>query len=331
METSTASSFVGGIEAGGTRIVCALGRGPEDVARSGNKVEFPTGTSPGKVMSQVTSWLREKEAESGRKLLGVGIASFGALDLVVNSSTYGRITTTPKAGWSNTDWIGPIRKVFGEIPIGLDTDVNGAALGEAVWGAGFGFTDFVYITLGTGIGGGGMSRGQLLHGLVHPEMGHMRVPRVVGDMFSGVCPFHGDCWEGLCSGTAIRVRTGMAAEQLAANDPVWQLVAQYIAFAIANIICVLSPQRVIVGGGVSLGGALGQNALLRLVRERTKAVLKEYVVSSSLVGTDMSEYIVAPRLGDGAGICGSLALAQRAIAECAPATRPGKRIPQMPS
>jgi fructokinase len=265
-------------------------------------------------MTQVIAWFREQEKQQKEKLKAIGIASFGPIDLVIGSPSYGYITSTPKPGWLNTDLIGPIRQVFDSIPIGFDTDVNGGAFGEFFWGSAVGLSDFVYISMGTGVGAGGMARGQLLHGLVHPEMGHIRLPRVAGDEFPGVCPFHGDCWEGLCSGRAIRMRTGTPAEHLPSDHPVWRLEAQYIAYAIANIVCILSPQRVILGGSVRKAGQLGEDAFFHLIRENVQAVLNEYVVSPSMQGDGIHEYIVPPRLGDNAGICGAIALGQYAIA-----------------
>jgi fructokinase len=196
--------LVGAIEAGGTKFVCAVGAGPHDLVRA----TFPTGNDPEQVLSAVTCWLTDQQRQRGT-LRAIGVASFGPLDLSSDSPTYGHITSTPKPGWRNTDIVGPLRRAFPGIPVGFDTDVNGAALGEYRWGNGVGLTDFVYITIGTGIGAGAMVGGQLLHGLVHPEMGHMLLPRVPEDTFAGVCPYHGACWEGLCSGPALLKRTGM--------------------------------------------------------------------------------------------------------------------------
>jgi fructokinase len=303
---------VGGIEAGGTKFVCAVGRGPDDVRQPGNRQEFATGDDPVRLIARVIEWFREKQKE--QPLSAIGIASFGPVDLVRGSPRYGQITSTPKPGWANTDLVGPIERALGNIPVGFDTDTNGAGLGEHYWGRASGLDDFVYITIGTGIGAGGMAGGRLLHGLVHPETGHLRLPRIDGDTFPGVCKYHGDCWEGLCSGGAIRQRTGIAAELLPPDHPAWVYETHYTGFAIANIVCTLSPRRVIVGGSVSKGGQLGEDAFFRAVRQRVQTVLNGYVVSPELLGAGIDEYIVPPQLGDDAGVCGAIALGQSAIA-----------------
>ncbi len=182
------------------------------------KASFPTGDDPARLLAEVFGWLRAQEERWGA-LQGLGIASFGPVDLDVSSPTYGWITSTPKPGWRNVDIVGKAKEIFPEIPIGFDTDVGGAALGEHAWGRASGLSDFVYITVGTGIGAGAMAGGRLVHGLVHPEMGHMLLPRIPGDSFPGVCPFHGACWEGLCSGPALQARTGMRAEEIPADHP----------------------------------------------------------------------------------------------------------------
>ena len=300
--------FVGGIEAGGTKFVCAVGRAPEDVCRPENRTEFPTGDNPGQLISRVIDWFAEKQ--SREPLSAIGIASFGPVDLEKGSPSYGHITSTPKSGWANTDLVGQIQRGLGNIPVGFDTDVNGAGLAEYFWGNASGLEDFVYITIGTGIGAGGMARGQLLHGLVHPEMGHLRLPRIAGDEFPGVCPYHKDCWEGLCSGPAILKRAGTPAEKIPPDHPAWKYETQYIGYAIANIVCTLSPRRVIIGGSVRKAGQLGEEAFFHAVREHVQTTLNNYVVSPSLLGDGVHRYIVPPLLGDNAGVCGALALGQ---------------------
>lgn len=308
MHKSLKNALVGAIEAGGTKFVCAVGTCPQDLDR----IEFPSGDSPEYVLAQVTDWLGEQQRRRG-KLQAIGIGSFGPIDLHRDSPTYGHITSTPKSGWRNTDILGAVRRVFPDIPLAFDTDVNGAALGEFHWGNGEGLHDFIYITIGTGIGGGVMVGGQLLHGLVHSEMGHLRLPRIPGDAFAGVCPFHGDCWEGLCSGPALLARAKMAAEAIPPEHEAWDRETQYIAYAVANLVCVLSPQRVIIGGSVRKGGQLGQDRFFRMVRARVRTALNDYLVSPPLQ-EDIDRFIVPPFLGDDAGICGAIALAQREIA-----------------
>ena len=297
--------LVGAIEAGGTKFVCAVGTGPHDLTRT----TFATGDRPAQVLSAVTGWLIEQQRQRGT-LQAIGIGSFGPLDLHEGSPTYGYITSTPKPGWRNADIVGAVRRAFPDIPVGFDTDVNAAALGEHRWGNGVGLTDLVYVTIGTGIGAGAMVGGQLVHGLVHPEMGHMMLARVPGDTFPGVCPFHGACWEGLCSGPALLARTGVPAEQLPPEHEAWALETQYIAYALANLVCVLSPQRIILGGSVRKAGQLGAERFFEMIRAKVRAVLSGYIVSPALV-EGIDEYIVPPLLGDNAGICGAIALAQQ--------------------
>lgn len=299
--------LVGAIEGGGTKYVCAVGTGPGDKLLA--RASFPTGSEPAKLLATVVDWLREQEKTHG-KLAAIGFASFGPVDLAPGSPTYGYITSTPKPGWPNTDVVGPFRRAFGSVPVGFDTDTNGAGLGEFFWGSAAGLDDFVYITIGTGIGAGGMARGQLLHGLVHPEVGHIYLPRVPGDEFEGACPYHGRCWEGLCSGPAMMRRAGVPAETLPPDHPVWQYETQYIGYAIANIVFTLSPRRVILGGSVRKAGQLGEDAFFRSVRQHVQTALNGYVVSPSLVGDGIHEYIVPPQLGDDAGVCGAIALGQ---------------------
>lgn len=301
--------LVGAIEAGGTKFVAAVGTGPRDLTRA----SFATGDEPARVLSQVTSWLANQQRARG-PLHAIGIGSFGPVDLHHDSPTYGCITSTPKPGWRDTDIVGPVRRAFPAIPVGFDTDVNAAALGEHRWGNAAGLTDFVYVTIGTGIGGGAMVGGQLLHGLVHSELGHMLLPRVPGDAFPGVCPYHGACWEGLCTGPALLQRTGMPPEQLPADHEAWALETQYIAYGLANLVCVLSPQRIVLGGSVRKAGGLGSARFFAMIRTRVPAALNGYIVSPALA-EDLDRYIVPPLLGDDAGVCGAIALAQQAIGE----------------
>ena len=316
-------AFVGGIEAGGTKFVCAVGSGPEEIRQPGNRISFPTGDDPQALLAKVTAWFQAKETERGKKLAALGVASFGPVDLSLDSPTYGFITSTPKPDWKNTDLLGPLRAAFPGAALGFDTDVNGAALGERVWGGAVGLDDFLYITIGTGIGAGGMARGRLLHGLVHPEIGHLRLPRVPGDTFPGVCPYHGDCWEGLCSGPALLARTGIPAEDLPQGHEAWALVTRSIGDAIANLICTLSPQKILLGGSVRKAGKLGEEAFFRAVRARVRESLNGYVVSPALSAEGIEAYLVPPALGDDAGVCGALALALATLPTSDSSTRPG--------
>ena len=288
----------GGIEAGGTKFVCVIGTGPDDMRA---ETVFPT-TTPEETIEQAVAFFNEY---SGMDVLSaVGIASFGPLNLNPDSSEYGYITQTPKPGWENTDIMGKVKSALG-LPVAIDTDVNGAALAEYLWGAGKGIDNLVYITVGTGIGGGGMVNGGLIHGLVHPEMGHIRVLHDwEKDPFEGCCPYHGDCLEGLASGKAVELRWSKPAEELPEDHPAWELEAHYLALGIGNIICTLSPGRIITGGGL-----VKNSSLLPRVRDKTREYLNGYI-DSPLIIEDMEHYIVTPELGDYSGVLGAIALAR---------------------
>ncbi|WP_084544831.1 MULTISPECIES: ROK family protein [Derxia] len=301
------------LEAGGTKLLCAIGTADDAAApRFLSRASFPTGDSPALALGAVADWFRAQQAAFG-PIAALGIASFGPVDLDPASPGWGRITATPKPGWRDADVAGVLRAALPGIPLGFDTDVNGAALGEQRWGAARGLAEFVYITMGTGIGAGGMAGGRLLHGLVHPEMGHMRLPRLAGDGFAGVCSFHGDCWEGLCSGPAIAARTGRPADELPADHPVWALLADTTALAIGNLVCVLSPRRVILGGSVRKAGGLGEAAFFARVRATLRERLAGYIAHPALAD-GIGEYMVPPLLGDDAGLAGTLVLAEQALA-----------------
>ncbi len=288
----------GGIEAGGTKWVCAVGRGPDDLR---DTTRFPT-TTPAETLARAIGFFQNYQR--GGPLAAIGVGSFGPIDLDRRSPTYGFITSTPKPGWSNTDVVGALRQILG-VPIGFDTDVNAAVLGEHRWGAARDCATAIYLTIGTGIGGGALAGGQLLHGLVHPEMGHMRLPHdQQRDPFPGACPFHGDCFEGLASGPALAARWGRPAETLPPEHPAWPLQAHYLALALVNLICTFSPQRIVLGGGV-----MEQPALFPLVRAEVQALLNGYVRAPAILDT-IDSYIVPPGLGGRAGILGALALAQ---------------------
>ncbi|HLU75574.1 MAG TPA: ROK family protein, partial [Nonomuraea sp.] len=236
-------------------------------------------------------------------LRAVGVGSFGPVDLRPDSPAYGHILATPKPGWSYTDVVSPLRMALG-VPVGLDTDVNAAALGEWRRGAGRGRETVAYLTVGTGIGLGAVVNGRLLRGLLHPEFGHIRVPRDrARDAFAGSCPFHGDCLEGLASGEAMRQRWGRRAEDL--DDPaVWELEAGYLAHAVVNLTYVLSPERIVIGGGVAK-----RPGLLSRVRARAFDLAAGYPAAPALTGrAAMDEYVVGPELGDHSGITGAIEL-----------------------
>lgn len=290
----------GGIEGGGTKFVCAVGTGPDDIRA---ETRFPT-TSPEETMARAVEFFQQQEKEVG-PISALGFACFGPLDPHPASPTYGHILPTPKPGWTNADVVGPLRAAF-DLPISFDTDVNGAALSEARWGAAQGCNPVLYMTIGTGIGGGVLVNGKLLHGLLHPEMGHISLPHdTVKDPFPGTCPFHGDCFEGLACGLALEKRWGARAETFTPEHPAWELEAHYIALALASYICTLSPQRIVLGGGVPQ-----QPHLMPLIRQKVQAALNGYVQSPQvLIGID--GYIVPPGLGGRAGVLGAIALAEQ--------------------
>ncbi|MCI0397095.1 MAG: ROK family protein [Chloroflexi bacterium] len=300
--------WYGGIEVGGTKVVCAVGRGPAEVR---DEVRFPT-TTPEETIGRAIAFFQVQQA-AGVALAAVGIGSFGPVDLDSGSPTWGTITATPKPQWSNADLAGRIGRALG-VPAGFDTDVNAAALGEWRWGAAQGLDNFIYLTIGTGIGGGGMASGRLVHGLVHPEMGHIRLPHDhAADPYPGRCPFHGDCLEGLASGPAMEARWGQPAETLPADHPAWELEAHYLALALVNFICILSPQQIILGGGV-----MNQPQLFPLVRHKVLALLNNYIQAPAIL-EEIDRYVVPPGLGNRAGVLGAIALAQ----DIAPDKPPG--------
>jgi fructokinase len=222
------------------------------------------------------------------------------------SNTFGYLTTTPKPGWAHTNLINPFKMEF-NLPIGFDTDVNAAALGERLWGAGSQLSDFIYMTVGTGIGGAAVANHELIHGMIHPEMGHMLIPHDwERDPFPGVCPYHGDCLEGLATGPAIQARWKQPAEDLPPEHPAWQLEAHYLGLGISNLITALSPQRVILGGGV-----MDQSQLFPMIRNEVRELLGDYISTSEIMEPN-EEYIVPPVLGPQAGVLGAVALAQQA-------------------
>jgi len=285
----------GGIEGGGTKFVCALGTGPEDL----EEVRFET-TTPEETLRRCATFF----AARGSPVRAIGIGSFGPVDLDERSRAYGFITSTPKPGWANTDFAGRLGRDL-RCPIGFETDVNTAALGEFHWGAARGLANFVYLTIGTGIGGGGMMNGRLMHGLVHPEMGHIFLPRHPRDNYAGGCVYHGGaCFEGLASGPAIAERWGKPGAELGADHEAWEMEAHYIALALVSIICTLSPERIILGGGV-----MEQQPLLGMVQRKTAELLNGYVRAPAL-NEGLKEYIVTPALGNRSGVLGAIALAR---------------------
>ncbi len=296
------NAFVGGIEAGGTKFVCALGSGPDDI-RAELRIQT---TTPSETIGRSIEFFAAQREKFG-PISAVGIASFGPIDPEPGSPTFGYITSTPKPGWGNTNFAGPVERALG-VRVAFDTDVNVAALGYWRWGAGRGADGLIYLTIGTGIGGGGLLNGRLMHGLIHPEMGHIRIPHdLQADPYPGHCPYHGDCLEGLASGPAISERWKRTSETLPEGHPAWVLEANYLALALVNLICTVSPQRIILGGGVMAHGAL-----FPLVRDKVQQLLHGYVQSPAVLDR-IDRYIVPPGLGDRSGVLGAFALAQQRL------------------
>lgn len=294
------NNIYGSIEGGGTKFVCAIG----DSNNIRAETRIPT-TTPEETMSQVIAFFKEQEKNVG-KLSAIGFACFGPLDPNPESKNYGYILPTPKPNWSNANVVGRLKNEF-NIPIGFDTDVNGAALGEWRWGNAQGLHTFIYLTIGTGIGGGAYTQGKILHGLLHPEMGHIPVQHnLEKDSFAGVCPFHGDCFEGLACGVAVEKRWGARGGTLSDNHPAWDLEADYIAQALASYSYVISPQRIILGGGI---GSL--HHLLPIIQAKTKDYINGYI-QSAVILENIESYIMHPGLGNRSGILGGMALAEMA-------------------
>lgn len=284
----------GAIEAGGTKFVCAVGTGPEDLKT------FTTPTStPAQTLAPLLKFFDE---QGGNRIEAIGIGSFGPVDLHANSPLYGHVTSTPKPGWQNFDLLGAVAE-HTKARVAFDTDVNVAAVGEARWGAGRGFSNLVYMTVGTGIGGGAIVNGRLVHGLVHPEMGHLRIPHdLQRDPFPGACPFHGDCLEGLAAGPALQARWKAPGATLPEDHAAWALEAHYLALALVNIAVTLSPERILLGGGV-----MQSHFLFPLIRREFAQLLNGYVQNESIT-EGIDHYILPPQLGSQAGVLGALAL-----------------------
>ncbi len=291
-------AIYGGIEAGGTKFICAVGSNPADL----HAIERIPTTTPAETIARTIAYFRRVSATE--PLAAIGIASFGPVDPDPASPTFGYITSTPKPGWANVNLAGEISAGL-KLPVAFDTDVNGAALAECRWGAAQGLDTFIYLTIGTGFGGGGLANGTPMHGLLHPEMGHIRIPHNwEEDPFPGTCPFHGDCLEGLAAGPAIEQRWGQRGETLPADHPAWDLEAHYLSLGLMNHILMLSPQRIILGGGV-----MAQSQLFPAVRQKVVEQLNGYISVPEIL-TDIDHYIVPPALGNRAGVLGAIALAQ---------------------
>ncbi len=282
----------GALEAGGTKMVCATGLADGKIL---DQVSIPT-TTPEETVDKIADYFKDKS------IVALGVATFGPVDVKKNSPTYGMILNTPKIAWQNYDLLAALKKKI-PVPMEMDTDVNGSCLGELTFGCAKGLDSVIYITIGTGVGVGIAINGQLLHGMLHPEAGHILLNKHPDDHYAGKCPFHPNCMEGLCSGPAIEERFGDKAFNLSERQDVWELEAYYIAQALVNFICTLSPRKIILGGGV-----MHQEQLFPLIRKKTKEMLNGYIETAEL--DDIDHYIVPASLHDDQGIMGALQLAK---------------------
>ena len=292
------TKLFGGMEGGGTKFVCTVGSGPDKIVE---EVRFPT-TTPGETLGKAIAFFQKYN------LSAIGLALFGPLDMNLASPTYGSITTTPKPGWAETNVVAAFQSEF-YVPLAFELDVNAAAFGEySIIPENRRLESLVYFTIGTGIGAGGIINGKVTHGLTHPEAGHMRLPHDrKKDPFPGTCPFHGDCFEGMASGPALARRWRKPAETLPDNHPAWEQEALYIAYALVNVILTLSPQRIVLGGGV-----MEHQPLFPSIRGKVRRLLNGYIASPVFSGV-MEEYIVPPALGKRSGVLGALALAKKLV------------------
>lgn len=292
--------LLGAIEAGGTKFVCAVGSSSDDIY---DEIRFPT-TTPEETLSKALKYFKTQTSKYG-PLSALGIGAFGPVNLDKNSAKYGFITSTPKEGWRDTSICGFFQDHL-NVPVAFDTDVNAAALGEGRLGAAAGLKNYIYLTVGTGIGGGAIINGNPVHGLIHPEMGHFYINQNRSkDQFPGSCPYHETCLEGLASGPAIEQRWGQKGQSLPADHEAWELESDYLSQACMVFITCYSPEMIILGGGV-----MKQQSLFKQIRSKTKELLNGYVDHPLFLG-DLSNYIVPPALGDQAGICGAFELAER--------------------
>ncbi len=293
-------TYFGAIETGGTRCSCAIG---DDKGNIIKKEVYPT-LKPEITMPKIFKFFIHEHAKITLK--AIGIACFGPLDLHKESPTYGSITTTPKTSWQHFNIVQAVKTAI-RVPIAFDTDVNGAALGEQRWGAAEGIDTFIYITVGTGIGVGAMINNHLMHGLIHPEMGHILIPRHSSDNFESICPYHKNCLEGLASGPAIEKRWDIKEATNLANDhKAWDIEAYYLGVAIANWSLTLSPKKVIIGGGI-----LNKKSLIDKIRKECQKILNGYL-KHRVILDEIEDYIVLPKRMGESGLLGALALAEKA-------------------
>jgi fructokinase len=305
--------LVAGIELGGTKCVVLLATGPDDIRA---EARIPT-TTPQETLDAIEDRLREWRIK--HRFEAIGVAGFGPLALDPRRADYGCVVNTPKPGWDGTSLIQRALR-FG-VPVGLDTDVNAAALAEGRWGGAQGLQSWAYVTVGTGIGVGAIVEGRAIRGLGHAELGHLRVPRLRGRSWPGACPYHGDCVEGIASGPAIAIQAGFPAESLSRTDPVWDDVVHALTGCFHNLVLTAAPERILIGGGVGLG----QAHLMPRIRAALVESLNGYAVAPR-IAADIEAFLVHPALGNRAGPLGSIALALGSLAtgETAPILRPAQ-------
>ena len=284
----------GALEAGGTKMVCAIG---DENGKIFDQISVPT-KDPEDTMPAIIDYFRDKD------IAALGIACFGPIELDKSSPDYGHIQKTPKLLWAGYDIVGVMKESL-KVPVGFDTDVNGSLLGEVTWGAAKGLSDVLYITIGTGVGGGILSGGNVVHGMLHPELGHMRLVKAENDPYEGKCPFHGTCLEGLAAGPAIEARWGAPARELTDREEVWELESFYIAQALATLILTISPKKIILGGGV-----MHVEKLFPMIRKKVLENLNGYLFTKEL--EDIDNYIIPAGLNDDQGIMGAIKLAMDA-------------------
>ena len=296
----------GALDVGGTRMICAVGNESGQII---DQISVLTAT-PDETMPQVIEYFKSKVDPSlpeDERISALGISCFGPVDVRENSKTYGTILNTPKIAWRNYPMLKTLQEAL-DIPVALDIDVNCALLGEATWGAAKGLHDAVYIKIGFGIGVGAISGGNPIHGMLHPEGGHIRVSVIPGDDYKGHCPSHGTCFEGMASGEAIEERWGKPGKQLADRPEVWELEAKYIAQAINTLIMTLSPQKIILGGSV-----MNQAQLFPLIRKYVLEYINDYIDTKEL--RNINSYITPVALNGNQAVMGAFKLAESALAE----------------
>lgn len=301
MVTESAPLFAG-VELGGTKCICILGRGPHEVIAQEQVPTRDPETTLSTIEGIVDGW------HAAHDIAAIGLASFGPLELDPAARNFGHVTATSKPSWSGAAIQPRIAARYG-LPTGIDTDVVGAALAEGRWGSAQGLASFVYVTVGTGVGAGVIVNGKPVRGIGPAEAGHMRVPRIAGDEWAGSCPYHGDCVEGIASGSAIETRAGAPAATLAADDPIWETVVGALAGMLHNLVLTASPSRILIGGGV----AMRQPHLIGRIRAALVKSLAGFGVAEA-VAADIARYVAVPELGDRAGPLGAIAIAEDAVA-----------------